>query len=57
MTDIPPTNDGLATTTREPALEDVDQGQKPPYILTFAEVKLLGIAGVRLFFAHHSIYH
>jgi hypothetical protein len=35
-------------------LEDVDQPERAPYILTYTEVKLLGIAGVRPFCAHCS---
>lgn len=46
MTDIPPARDGLATTTPRVGLQEVDRAERAPYILTFAEVKLLGIAGV-----------
>lgn len=36
-------------------LEDVDHDGRPSFVLTFPEVKLLGIAGVSLLPVHHSI--
>jgi hypothetical protein len=50
MANVPATN-GAASPA---ALEDVDKPERAPYILTFSEVKLLGIAGVRSFYSHGS---
>ncbi|KAI6159849.1 major facilitator superfamily domain-containing protein [Pisolithus thermaeus] len=41
-----------------PALQDYerDPGDKPPFVLTFAEVKLLGIAGVGFFLDAYDLF-
>jgi hypothetical protein len=46
--DVPPTaHYRLASTPPAAALKNVEREERAPYILTFPEVKLLGIAGVR----------
>jgi PHS family inorganic phosphate transporter-like MFS transporter len=58
MADIPPARDGLATTVPIAAgLHEVDRLQRAPFFLTFAEVKLLGIAGVCSLYVYSFVYH
>lgn len=56
MTDVQPTNNGFANTGRRAGIEEIEHNERAPFILTFAEVKLLGIAGVSSLDANHCPY-
>ncbi|KAF7304109.1 MFS domain-containing protein [Mycena indigotica] len=43
-------------THRSAALEGVDSGERPPWMLSFIEVKLLGIAGVGFFLDAYDLF-
>ncbi|KAF8227722.1 MFS general substrate transporter [Tricholoma matsutake] len=56
MTDVQPTNNGFANTGRRAGIEEIEHNERAPFILTFAEVKLLGIAGIGFFLDAYDLF-